>query len=156
MDKPIHTLQEWNRTVVCSDDIRDILRDWGWDREILKAGIEELEAELEGVNASHDDEEATSLERLNRIAILEDANKKRLVKRLNKSKQNNPPHPVFLALVNRKLKEESGKEENIMEQMTKDLLNLLDEIELSDDSTLAKQRFNIAKIHGYTVVFGAA
>lgn len=39
-----------------------------------------------------------------------------------------------------------------MEQMTKDLLHLLDKIELTDDPTLARQRFEIAEMAGYTVV----
>ena len=40
-----------------------------------------------------------------------------------------------------------------MEQMTKDLLNLLDRIEVSGDVELTGKRFDIAEDHGYEVVF---
>lgn len=38
--------------------------------------------------------------------------------------------------------------------MENELLALLDRIEIENDATLAKQRFNIAEKYGYTVVFG--
>lgn len=41
-----------------------------------------------------------------------------------------------------------------MEDMTDELLALLDRIEVEDDPTLAAQRFEIAEKHGYTVEFG--
>ena len=40
-----------------------------------------------------------------------------------------------------------------MEQMTKDLLELLDRIDNEDDSSLTWERFDIAERNGYTVEF---
>ena len=43
-----------------------------------------------------------------------------------------------------------------MDQMTKDLLDLLDRIETEEDSLLATQRFDIVERHGYVVSFDEA
>ena len=43
-----------------------------------------------------------------------------------------------------------------MDQMTKDLLDLLDRIETEEDSPLAAQRFDIAERYGYVVSFDEA
>ena len=41
-----------------------------------------------------------------------------------------------------------------MSEFEKELLALLDLIEVSEDSTLASQRFDLAGKYGYEVVFG--
>ena len=50
MDKPIHTLQEWQEETKSRNanwNADRILRDWGRDREILKAQIAELENSIQ-------------------------------------------------------------------------------------------------------------
>ena len=41
-----------------------------------------------------------------------------------------------------------------MTEMEKELLALLDLIEITEDSTLATQRFDIAEKYGYVVIIG--
>jgi len=80
MDKPTHTLQEWDRNFNLSSQSVEILRDWGRDREILEGAIHELRLDRIGRKKVVDrlTKRVAELEELEEVAL---TNRNMLLKR---------------------------------------------------------------------------